>query len=64
MNTSTAIATVTASSSAMQSVGSSHVQLRLTTTDEGEPPLVMELSLEQFYEFMRELEKLKAALEQ
>ena len=56
--------TVTASSSELQKVGRSFLQLRLTLNRGGLDECVhMELTLEQFYSFLADMENAKAALD-
>jgi len=55
---------VTASSSELQAVGSSFLQVRLSLDKGGPAPeeVVMEMTLPQFYEMMHQLEMAQAAL--
>ncbi|EFC42786.1 hypothetical protein NAEGRDRAFT_69245 [Naegleria gruberi] len=52
---------VTASSSELDEVGSTFLQLKLTIDDGGKRDVFVEMSLQQFYDFLHEMEKAQSS---
>ncbi|KAG2385459.1 hypothetical protein C9374_003274 [Naegleria lovaniensis] len=54
---------VTASSSELNEVGSTFLQLKLTIDDGGKRDVFVEMTLQQFYDFLHEMEKAQSSIE-
>ncbi|KAF0972657.1 hypothetical protein FDP41_008906 [Naegleria fowleri] len=54
---------VTASSSELNEVGSTFLQLKLTIDDGGRRDVFVEMTLQQFYDFLHEMEKAQSSIE-
>ena len=56
---------VTASSDELEKVGSTYLQLRLLTAKAGggSDEVMLELTVEQFYEFLAQMERVKASVD-